>query len=635
VGALEPAAPRVWEEAAGNLCFDYEAGDATAAAKAFARAHHVTSLDLVHNRIIINAMEARSALGTYDPATGRYTLFAGSQGANRLKLQLAHDVLHVAENFVRVISPDVGGGFGLKSFLYQEFVLVLWAAQRLRRAVRWTGERGECMASDLAGRDRASRAALALDADGNILALRVSTLANLGAYVSSLAPAIAAFGGNRIVTGVYRIPVLHNRIRGVFTNMAPVNAYRGAGRPEAIYVVERLIDRAARELGIDRAELRRRNYISSDAMPFTTPMGVAYDSGEFEKCMDMALRAADRQGFAARRREAEACGQLRGLGVGHYIEGSGGRAKEWGGVRVEATGTVRLMSGTQASGQGHETVFAQVAAEWLGVPFASIDVVEGDTDVIAAGQGTHGARSLRVGGTALVNAIEKVLDKARRIAAHRFEVSEIDLEFKQGAFTVAGTDRAMSLFEVASAAESEGLPDELRGPLQATDDYVQPGPTFPNGCHVCEVEIDPETGSVRIARYTAVDDVGRIVNPLLVDGQIHGGIAQGIGQAVVERCVYDRDSGQLLSGSFMDYGMPRAGDLPSFSVLYNEVPCANNPLGVKGAGEGGATGAAPAVINAILDALSGYGVEHIDMPATPERIWRAIREATGGGGPPV
>jgi carbon-monoxide dehydrogenase large subunit len=543
------------------------------------------------------------------------------------------------EHKLRVVAPDVGGGFGSKIYHYAEEAAVTWAAGQLGRAVKWTAERAESFISDAQGRDHVTHAELALDKDGKFLAMRVATLANLGAYLSTFAPAVPTYLYATLLAGTYTTPAIYAEVKGVFTNTVPVDAYRGAGRPEASYLVERLVGQAAREMKLDPVDIRRRNFIGKDAYPYQTPVALAYDSGDYFTTLDMALRAADYAGFEQRRAAAARQGKLRGIGLASYIEACGvapsavagalgARAGlyEVGAIRVNPTGSVTVLTGTHSHGQSHETTFAQLVSERLGVPIENIDVVHGDTARIPFGMGTYGSRSLPVGGSALVKALDKVVNKGRKIAAHLLEAAEADIEFKDGKFTVAGTDRSKAFGEVAFAAYvPHNYPlDELEPGLDETAYYDPKNFTFPSGTHICEVEIDRDTGQVRIVNFIAADDFGRIINPMVVEGQVHGGLAQGIGQALCENCEYDRESGQLLTGSFMDYCMPRADILPNFSVETHGTLCTHNPLGVKGCGEAGAIGAPGAVMNAVQDALAPLGVGHVDMPATPERIWRAM-----------
>ncbi|MDJ0947632.1 MAG: xanthine dehydrogenase family protein molybdopterin-binding subunit [Alphaproteobacteria bacterium] len=627
--AAEPGAPQVWDQAPGNICLEFEAGDRGAADAGFAKAAHVARLTLINNRVAPAPLEPRAALGAYDPTAERYTLYTPSQGVHTIRSLLAGQVLKVAKDRLHVITGDVGGGFGLKIFLYPEQALVAWAARRVGRPVKWTADRSEGFLGDIHGRDHVTEAALALDGEGRFLALKVSTIANLGAYLSNYGPFIPSAAGIGMLCGSYTLPAVHAEVRGVFSNTCPLDAYRGAGRPEANYVIERIIDTAAHELGLSPAELRRRNFISPEAMPFTTALDLTYDSGAFERNMEDALRAADWDGFEARRQEARRNGRLRGIGMSSYIEVCGGMPNEKATVRFKDDRTVELLIGSQSNGQGHETAYAQLLADRLGVDIDRIHVVQGDSDAIDYGSGTGGSRAVSVGGSAVHRASEQIIDQGREIAAHMLEAAPADIEFGEGRFTIAGTDRTLTIDEVAAAAgDPAKLPDGMEPGLEGAVLHDPAGNTFPNGCHVCELEIDPETGETTIQNYVVVDDFGVVINPMLLEGQVHGGVAQGVGQALMELCVYEAESGQLLTGSFMDYCMPRADDLPKIDFAYNEVPCANNPLGVKGSGEAGAIGAPPAVINAVVDALSPMGIKTIDMPATPARVWQAIQNAT-------
>ena len=625
--ATAPDAPLVWDEITGNVVVDSIFGDAAGTDAAFGDAAHVVRMEFDIGRITGVPMEPRAAIGIYDSEADKYTLYAGSGGAVRHKREL-HQVFGVDADRVRVVACDVGGNFGTRNRFYPEFALVVWAAKRLARPVKWTCERSEAFVSDFQGRDLVTHVELALDESGNFLALRADNLSNVGARATSFTPLSK---GAEIVTGPYHIPLACVRARGVMSHTPATNPYRSAGRPEVIFALERLVDTAAEACGFDAIELRRRNLIPPESMPYDNPFGKTYDSGEFERGMDMALRLADWDGFPARRAEAARRGRLRGLGIANYLETSSGAPNEQAEISVDADGSVEVVIGTQSSGQGHETSYAQVTADWLGVPVDCVRLVQGDTDIVRIGGGSHAGRSMRMAGTVIVMASEVLIEKGKRIAAHVLEAAEDDLEFADGRFVIRGTDRAMTIFEVAAAAERSDLPDELAGGLAATVQNRMDIPVFPNGSHVCEVEVDAETGRVALVRYTAIEDVGRAINPLIVDGQTHGGIAQGVGQALMERCVHDADSGQCLSGSFMDYCMPRADDLPSFATALNEVPCALNPLGVKAGGEGGTTPAPGVVINAIVDALREFGVNDIEMPATPERVWRAINSAGASG----
>jgi carbon-monoxide dehydrogenase large subunit len=643
--AAAAGAPLVWDEAPGNVCFDWHLGDAAAVDAAFARAARVVRLDLVNNRVAPNAIEPRAANGHYDAVEDRYTLYTTSQNPHLTRLLLGAFTLKVPEHRLRVVAPDVGGGFGSKIFHYAEELLVLWASRRVGRPVKWTAERSEAFLSDAHGRDHLSHAELALDAGGKFLGLRVRTLANMGAYLSTFAPAIPTYLYATLLSGPYVIPAIYAEVQAIFSHTVPVDAVRGAGRPEASYLLERLVDRAAREMGIDRVELRRRNFVPTDAFPYQTPVALQYDTGDYHATLDLALGAIDYERFAERRAASEARGKLRGFGVSTYIEACGiapsalvgalgARAGlyESATVRVNPTGSVTVFTGSHSHGQGHETTFAQLVVEKLGVPLAQVEVVHGDTDRIPFGMGTYGSRSAAVGGSALYKAMDKIVEKGRKIAAHLLEASVADVEFADGKFRVAGTDREKGFGEVAFAAYvPHNYPIETVEPgLEESAFYDPKNFTFPAGCHAVEVEVDPETGVVQVVEAAIADDVGVVINPMIVDGQAHGGLAHGIGQALYEECVYDSD-GQLASGSFMSYCMPRAADLPMFRTGNHATPCTHNPIGVKGVGEVGAIGVPPAVINAVLDALAPLGVTHIDMPATPEKVWRAVRAAQGGG----
>ncbi len=636
--ALAGNAPQLHEEAPGNLCFRWTRGDAAAADAAFARAARVVKIDLVNHRIAGAALEPRAVIGV--PAGDGFTLYAATQVPHHVR-RLVTEQLGIPEGAIRVVSPDVGGGFGYKGKHYPEETIVAWAARRLGRPVKWVASRNESFLSDNQARDHATHAELALSAEGEFLGLKVSTIANLGAYVSTVGAAIPSAIYSALLAGLYRTPAIHVEVTGAFTNTLPTDAYRGAGRPEACYVLERLADRAARELGLDRAEIRRRNFIPRAAMPYKTPIGPTYDSGDFPAIFEQALEAADYAGFAARRRESEARGRRRGIGLACYLESSGVAPSRLAGImgaragffesaeiKVEPDGGVRAALGTHNHGQGHATSFAQILSDRLGVPLAKIEIVEGDTAAVPYGTGTFGSRSIAVGGSALDRAAMKIVAKGRKIAAHLLEAAEADVEFSRGAFRVAGTDRALPFAEVARAAYvPHNYPLETLEPgLVESAFYDPPNFAFSNGAHVCEAEVDPDTGIVRLLRYTAVDDIGTVINPIIVEGQVQGGLAQGIGQALLERCVYD--DGQLLSASFLDYAMPRADDLPNFVSRFDErQPCTHNPLGAKGCGESGTIGAPAAVVSAVLDALAPLGVADIEMPLTPERVWRTIRAA--------
>ncbi|SMH59048.1 xanthine dehydrogenase family protein molybdopterin-binding subunit [Azospirillum agricola] len=632
--ALEPGRPQVWDEAPGNLCFDWDTGDEAAVEAALATAARVVELEIVNNRVVANPMEGRACLAGVEPDSGRLQIHVTSQGVHSLQKQFC-DILKEPKERIRVLTTDVGGGFGMKLFNYPEYVACLFAARALGRAVKWAAERTEGFVSDDHGRDHVSRARLALDADGHFLGLRVDTVANLGAYLSNYGPFIPTDAGSAMLVGSYRTPAVYVRVKGVFTNTQPVDAYRGAGRPEAAYLLERLIDHAGRVTGLGPAEIRRRNFIPASAMPYATPMGQVYDTGEFARNLEDGLILADMAGLPARKAEARARGRLRGAGLSTYIEACSGGGPEQATVQVGGDGRVVLLIGTQTNGQGHETAYKQILADRLGVPPEDVEVVQGDTDRVTWGAGTGGSRSVPVGGSALAEGAAKVVRSAIPVAADLLETAEIDIEFAEGRFTVAGTDRSVSLKEVAAkAAAARSGTDQTGIAFSERARWSPPASTFPNGCHVAEVEIDPDTGTVEVVRYSVVDDFGTVVNPMLVIGQVHGGVAQGLGQALQERVVYDPDSGQLLTGSFMDYQMPRAVDMPPIQVKLNCVPSTTNMLGMKGAGEAGAIGAPPAIINALVDALSEHGIQHIDMPATPLAIWSAIQAAGPRGAGP-
>ncbi|MCX7373227.1 MAG: xanthine dehydrogenase family protein molybdopterin-binding subunit [Alphaproteobacteria bacterium] len=642
--ALAAGAPQLHEAAPRNICYDWHIGEKGPVDVAFAAAHKIVTLDLTNNRLIPNAMEPRAAIGEYDAHSGEYTLHTTSQNPHVIRLLMGAFVLNIPEHKLRIVAPDVGGGFGSKIFHYIEEAAVTWAAPKVGRPIKWTADRTEAFMTDAHGRDHISTAKLALDKDGKFLALHVQTKANLGAYLSTFATSVPTYLYATLLAGTYTTPAIYAEVTSVFTNTVPVDAYRGAGRPEATFLLERLVDVAARETGIDRVEIRRRNFIQPDQFPYQTPVALQYDSGNYFATLDAALASSDWAGFEARRAEAAKRGKLRGIGISTYLEACGiapsavagalgARAGlyEVGAIRVHPTGSVTVLTGTHSHGQGHETTFAQLVSDQLGVPFDKVDVVHGDTSKIPFGMGTYGSRSLPVGGTALVKAMDKIIAKAKRIAAHLLEADVADIEFdpRAGAFKVAGTDRSKAWGEIAlTAYVPHNYPiEELEPGLDETAYYDPKNFTFPGGCHIAEVEIDPDTGHVAMVNFTAVDDVGRVINPMIVEGQVQGGVAQGIGQALLEACVYDAQ-GQLLSGSMMDYTMPRADDLAPVSVATHTTLCTHNPLGVKGCGEVGAIGSPPAVINAVVDALRDHGVRHLDMPATPAKIWSIIHGNT-------
>ncbi len=638
--AMKPGATTLHEAAPDNHCYKWAIGDKAAVDATFEGAAHVVTLDLVNNRLAPNPIEPRAAIGAYNRASDEYTLYVANQNPHVERLLMTAFVMGLPEHKVRVIAPDVGGGFGAKIYLYAEDVCLTWAAKKLNCAIKWTCERSEAFLCDAHGRDHVSHAELALDQDGRFLGLRVHTDANLGAYLSTFSTAIPTILYATLLAGQYATPQIHVEVDAWFTNTSPVDAYRGAGRPEATYLLERLVSRAAWQLGLGQDEIRRRNFITQ--FPYQTPVALQYDTGDFHACMAKANELADVAGFAARREASRAQGLLRGLGYSSYIEACGlapsniagalgARAGlfECGEVRVHPTGSVTVFTGSHSHGQGHETTFAQVVASRLGLDPSQVDIVHGDTGRVPFGMGTYGSRSISVGGAAIMRALDKIEAKAKKIAAHLMEASDADVEFANGEFTVKGTDKKVPFGQVAlTAYVPHNYPlDKLEPGLNETAFYDPTNFTFPAGTYICEVEVNPETGVVRIDRFTAVDDFGTIINPMIVEGQVHGGLVQGIGQALLEHCIYDRETGQLVTGSFMDYAMPRADDVPDFTIGHVCTPCTTNPLGTKGCGEAGAIGSPPAVINAVLDALAPLGVKDIDMPASPHRVWQAIQSS--------
>jgi carbon-monoxide dehydrogenase large subunit len=643
--ALAPGAPELHEAAPGNVCFRFARGDADGVAQAFARAAHVTRIGLVNNRLIGCAIEPRALLAVPGADGRSLTLHASTQVPHHIR-RLVAEQLGMPEGSVRVIAPDVGGGFGYKGKHYPEETALAWAALRLGRPLKWVAGRTESFVADNQGRDHATTAELAVDADGRFLALRVATVANLGAYVSTFGAAIPSAIYSSLLAGVYRTPAIRVEVTGVFTNTLPTDAYRGAGRPEACYVLERLVDRAARELGLDRAELRRRNLVPAEAMPYATPIGPVYDSGDFPKVLATVLEHADYATFEMRRAAARAAGRLRGIGIACFVESSGVAPSKLAGamgaragffesaeIRVDAAGGVQAFLGTHSHGQGHATTLAQILASRLGVPLANITVIEGDTGVVPYGTGTFGSRTIAVGGSALDRAAAKIIAKGARLAAHLLEAAAADVVFADGVFSVAGTDRRIAFGEIARAANyAHDLPSGMEPGLNESAFYDPESFAFSNGAHLCELEIDPDSGAIDLVGYWVVDDVGTVINPMIVEGQVHGGLAQGIGQALLEHCIYDPASGQLVSGSLLDYAIPRADELPMFVTETDQSqPCTHNPLGAKGCGESGAIGAPAAVGSAVLDALAPLGVTDIEMPITSERVWRAIAAARHGG----
>jgi carbon-monoxide dehydrogenase large subunit len=627
--AVREGAPLLYEQAPGNTALDFHYGDAEKVAQAFEQAAHVTRLTMLNSRVVVNAMEPRSAVGIYDPSEDRLTLHVGSQGVMGMRGQLS-GIFGVKTDRIRVVSGNVGGSFGMKAAVYPEYVCVLHAARALGRPVKWTDERSTSFVSDSHGRAHEQTVELALDADGRFLALRITGFGDMGGYLGTMAPQPPTLNTVRNIVSLYRTPLIEASIRCVFTNTSYSNPYRGAGRPEGNFYMERVIDAAAAEMGIDRLELRRRNQIQPQHLPYKAASGLTYDSGDFPAVFKRALDIADVPGFAQRKAESRARGKLRGLGIGSYLEVTAPANQEMGGIHFEPDGTITLLTGTLDYGQGHASPFAQVLSEKLGVPFDRVRLVQGDSDKLIAGGGTGGSRSMMNSGAAIVEATAKVIERGTAIAAHVLEASAADIEFAHGRFVIAGTDRAVGIMELAEQIGTGiKLPAEL--PQSLDVDHVSEGvpSAYPNGCHVAELEVDPETGVVDVVRYSSVNDFGTIVNPLMVDGQVHGGVVQGLGQALMEMTVYDAQ-GQLLTGSYMDYALPRAEDAPDFTVVSHPVPAKTNPLGVKGCGEAGCAGGLASIMNALVDALSEYGIRHIDMPATPLRVWQAIQSAKEG-----
>ena len=629
------ATTSVHDVAADNVCFVWGHGDSAAVDAAIASAHHVSTLDIINNRLIPNAIEPRAANAAYDRSSDSYTLYVANQNPHVERLLMCAFVLGIPEHKMRVVAPDVGGGFGSKIYLYAEETVLVWASKRVGRPIKWTADRMEAFLSDAHGRDHVTQVKLAMDAVGKFTGMKVTTTANVGAYLSTFGSCVPTILYATLLAGQYTTPVIYAEVTAVFTNTAPVDAYRGAGRPEATYVVERIVEQAARDMKMDPAEIRRKNFITT--FPYATPVGLTYDIGDYNACLDKATALADYAGFPVRQAEAKARGKLRGIGFSCYIEACGlapsniagalgARAGlfEAGEVRVHPTGKVTVFTGSHSHGQGHETTFAQVVADKLGIPIDDVDIQHGDTGKVLFGMGTYGSRSLAVGGSAIVKAVDKVIAKGKKIAAHLLEAADTDIEFKDGVFKVIGTDKNVPFASVSLAAYvPHNYPlDKLEPGLNENAFYDPTNFTYPAGTHICEVEIDPETGKTEIIKFTAVDDFGNIVNPMIVEGQVHGGLAQGLGQALLEECVYDKESGQLLTATYMDYAMPRADDFPNFTVGSHVTPCTHNPLGVKGCGEAGAIGSPPALINAITHAI---GVREIAMPATPERVWRALQ----------
>jgi carbon-monoxide dehydrogenase large subunit len=624
--AAKPGAPQLYDHIPNNVALDYHYGDIAKVEAAFASAAHVTKLDVTNTRVAVVAMEPRAALASYDKANERYTIQVPTQGIAGNRMNLAKNLLKVPNEKVHLLTGNVGGSFGMKNVNYPEYICILHAAKLLGRPVKWTDERSTSFLSDSHGRAQQIHCELALDAEGKFLAVKVSGYGNLGAYITGVAPSPLSLNVGKNISSVYRTPLLSVDIKCVLTNTTLMGAYRGAGRPEANYYMERLIDRAADEMGINRLTLRKRNFIKSAQMPFAASSGVTYDSGDFQGVFNKALEISDHAGFARRKKESRKRGKLRGIAVGSYLEVTAPPGVELGKILFEEDGTVRLITGTLDYGQGHATPFAQVMADQLGVPFESVRLEQGDSDLVHTGSGTGGSRSITATGMAIVEASKLVIEKGKKAAAHLLEAAEGDIEFSRGRFTIAGTDRSIDIIELARRLREGKTPDGVPSSLDVDHTTKEVPSTFPNGCHVAEVEIDPDTGVVEIVRYTGVNDFGTIVNPMLVAGQLHGGVAQGIGQALMECISYD-SGGQPITGSFMDYALPRAADIPVMAVGDHPVPAKSNPLGTKGCGEAGCAGSLSTIVNAVLDALSEYGIAHLDMPLTPERIWRAIRQA--------
>jgi carbon-monoxide dehydrogenase large subunit len=623
--AVNPGAALLHDGAANNISCTIRMGNAEAIDAAFARAHHITRLSLYNNRLTALTMEPRGCLADYDPGTRRYTLYSSTQNVHGLRHVLAHQILHIPESRLRVVARDVGGGFGMKGAAYPEEAVLVWAARRVRRPVKWIPSRSEALLGDYDGRDQRVSAELALDADGKFLALRWTGSHNAGAYIEG-AGAIPILFSLKLAPTVYDVPAVAVTSSLVFTNTAPTHPYRGAGRPEAVYIMERLVDQAAREMRLDPAELRKRNLIRPDAYPYETRTGWIYDTGNYAAAMAKCQALADWDGYAARRAQSQAAGKLRGRSITYYVDNTG-VFNERMELRFDPSGELTIVAGTLSHGQGHETSYAQMVSDWLGVPGDKIHLAQADTDEVAIGRGTYASRSMMIGGSALRAAADEVVERGKRFAAHFMEADAADITFADGRFTIAGTDRSMPILQIAQMSFIPvGLPSELGVGLQGAGGFSSDVPTFPNGCHICEAEIDPETGEAALVRYTVVDDIGTVINPLLASGQIQGGVAQGAGQALSEDVVYDLDSGQLMTGTLLDYAMPRADAVPRVTVDFSPVPSPTNPLGAKGVGEGGTVASTPTVMNALLDALAPLGVSDVAMPATPERIWRAMRE---------
>ncbi len=627
-GATQAGAAQLYDDAKNNVCFDWGKGDQEATDAAFKNATKVTTLELINNRVVVNSMEPRAATADYDSQSDRSTLYTSSQGTHWIRDAVADMILKIGKDKLRVVTGDVGGGFGMKIFPHPEQAIVVWAARKIQRAVKWTADRSEGFMSDIQGRDHVTRAEMAMDDDGTFLGLRVTTYANLGAYLSHFGTFIPTDAGTGMLNGLYSIPTAWVNVKGVLTNTVPTDAYRGAGRPEAIYCIERLVDKCARDLGVSPDEIRRRNFVKPEQLPYATALGDTFDSGEFTAIMEAGMERADWNGYAKRRDESASRGKLRGIGMATYVEKCGGGFPETADVKFDTDNDhITIYIGTVTNGQGHDTSYKQIMSDRLGVDTDDLTVVQGDSDLVPSGL-TGGSRSVTVGGVAVLKASDAIIEKGKLIAAQVMETAEADIEYADATFRVTGTDRTMTLFDVARAAtDAANLPEGMDPALDEAYTHAPDVPTFPNGCHICELEIDPDTGTLEIERYTVVDDFGDIVNPMLIEGQVHGGIVQGLGQALHEHTVYDGQSGQLVSGSFMDYTLPRADNFPYFDFNMRNVPCTTNPMGLKGSGEAGAIGAPPAVINAIINAMAAAGKStEIDMPATPDAIWAAANQ---------
>ena len=623
-------APVVWDDLGSNVGLHWETQESAVSEAIFKTAHKTVELDLLNNRLVGNPMEPRCAVSHHDSQTGRTTLYAPNQGGRRVINAIAKDILNVLPQSLRMVSLDTGGGFGIRSKTYPELVLMVWAARKQPRPLKWRADRGETFVSDAHGRDQSTKASAAFDKDGKILAVRNETIVNVGAYLSENGAILAMMGGGKIMGTAYDVPVLYFSVKSCFSNTVPTDTYRGAGRPEVNFIMERLIELGAEAFGISSIEMRKRNFIRE--FPYKTQMGCLIDSGDFPGTLDMTLDKGDYAGFEARKAESKARGKLRGIGIGYYVEGAGGRPFEEMRVRFEKDGKVKIFAGTFSHGQGHDTVYSQLLNEYLGVDASKVELIQGDSDTSPKGAvGTFGSRSSMMGGVAIKRASEAIVEKGKKIAGHLMQTEPTKVTFKDGVFH--GGSSSVTLDEVARAAQDPSkLPEGMEGPLDESYYYERKGESqnFPNGCHLIEAEVDPDTGTIEIVKFTAIDDCGTVLNPLIVDGQVLGGIAQGIGQALVENTVFDNETGQLLTASFMDYGMPRASDFPMIGIYFNSVPSPTNDLGVKGAGEAGACGAPPALVHAALDALKGYSIRHIDMPLTPEKVWRAIQAAKSG-----